>query len=179
MLAKDEKMLKNINECKVTMCSNGGNRNITQQGDWPGVGQAYLDGNALTNIVSLSEAVKRGDHVKFDSRVENCFTVTDIHHGRVTRYPCDERGLYVRAKNISHATTVEGFTQREVDRAVRARKLYHDLCAKNVSNVKMWIRSNQEKNVPVSVEDLNLVEGGRCNLQGQEHASQAACGVQK
>ena len=84
-------------DCKVTLCSNGGNKEITREGHWPGVGQAYLDRNTLTNIVSLSETVKRGDHVQFDSRVENCFKVTD-KKGQVTKYPCDERGLYVKIK---------------------------------------------------------------------------------
>lgn len=97
--------------------------------------------------------------MKFGSHVENCFTVTDSR-GWVTRYPCDKRGFYVKEKKISrvHATTIEGFTQREVDRAVRARKLYHDLCAENISNVKIWIRSNQAKNAPASIEDLNLTD---------------------
>ena len=78
--------------------------------------------------------------------------------GQVTRYPCDERGLYVKSSKICNvnATTVEGFTQREVDRAVRARKLYHNLGAENISNVKMWVRLDQPKNVPVTVKDLNL-----------------------
>ena len=97
--------------------------------------------------------------MQFDSHVENCFKVTN-KKGQVTRYPCDERGLYVNSNEICNvnATTVEGFTQREVDRAVRARKLYHDLGAENISNVKMWVRSNQGKNVPVTVEDLNLAD---------------------
>ena len=95
--------------------------------------------------------------MQFDSRVENCFKVTS-KEGRVTRYPCNERGLYVKLRKVSvvNATTVEGFTQREVDGAVRARKLYHDVGAENISNVKMWVRSNQAKNVPVTVKDLNL-----------------------
>ena len=54
--------------------------------------------------------------------------------------------------------TVEGYTQREVEQAVRARKLYHDLSAENVRNVKVWLRSNQCKNVPISVDDVNLAE---------------------
>ena len=33
--------------------------------------------------------------MQFDSLVENCFIVTDPY-GEVTRYPCGDRGLYVR-----------------------------------------------------------------------------------
>ena len=37
-LLKYEVLLEDIKRCKVTMCSNGGNINITQQGTWPGIG---------------------------------------------------------------------------------------------------------------------------------------------
>ena len=122
------------------MCSNGGNRKIAEEGNWPGVGQAYLDEKALTNIVSQSEAIKRGYRVTFDSEIENTFIVTDRATRVTTRYPCDERGLYVREHQpplechvaYINATSIEGFTQREVERAGRARKLYHDLGAENI-----------------------------------------------
>ena len=124
-----------------------------------------LVSHTFTNIVSQSEDVKRGYKVKFDSDIENCFIVTDLV-GRVTRYPCDERGLYVREHlppvdcrvSYVNATSVEGYTQCEVERASRAQKLYHDLSAENIRNIKVWLRSNQAKNVPVSVEDVNLAE---------------------
>ena len=50
---------------------------------------------------------------------------------------------------------IEGFTPRQVARAVRAKKLYHDLHAETADNLKAWIRSNIAKNVPVGVEDVN------------------------
>ena len=55
-----------------------------------------------------------------------------------------------------HATTIEGYTPREVERASRARKLYHDLSAESISNIKVWLRSNQANNVPISIDDVNL-----------------------
>ena len=57
------------------------------------------------------------------------------------------------------ASRIERYTLREVERFVRVRKLYHDLSAKNVRNVNVWLRSNQRKNVPISVEDINISEG--------------------
>ena len=84
----------------------------------------------------------------------------------MVRYPVDERGLYIRESlppvdcYVSYvlATTIEGYTPREVERVARARKLYHDLSAENIRNVKVWLRSNQENNVPASVDDVNLAE---------------------
>ena len=101
----------------------------------------------------------------FDSHIENAFVIRD-HQDRVARYPVDERGLYVREMlppvdcyvSYVHATSIEGYTPREVERAARARKLYHDLSAENIRNVKVWLRSNQAKNVPISVDDVNLAE---------------------
>ena len=158
-------MLEGIKKCKVTMCYNGGNRSIEEEGHYPGVGQSYLDKRALKNIVSQSEVIKRGYKVKFDSEVENSFVMDDLV-GWVIRYLCDERGLYVRKHlppvnchvlSVS-ATSIEGYTQCKIERVGRARKLNHDLSAEKIGNVKVWLRSNQAKNVPVSVEDVNLAE---------------------
>ena len=74
------------------MCSNGGNSKIEEQGNWPGVGKAYRDGQAITKMVYPSDAIKRGYHVFFNSRKENAFLIED-YKGRVVRYPVEERGL--------------------------------------------------------------------------------------
>ena len=36
--------------------------------------------------------------------------------------------------------------------------MYHDLSVENMRNVKLWLRSNQAKNLPVLVDDVNLAE---------------------
>ena len=56
------------------------------------------------------------------------------------------------------ATEVEGWTQREGGRAKAARKFYHDLNSENSENMKVFIRSNLAKNVPTTMEDLNLAK---------------------
>ena len=55
------------------------------------------------------------------------------------------------------ATVIEGYTPREVARTKWARKLYHNLHAETVSNLKMWLRSNMGKNVSVSFKDVDLM----------------------
>jgi hypothetical protein len=50
---------------------------------------------------------------------------------------------------------LEGFTKREVEDAMVARKLYHTSGCPTVDNLKMMICMNQIKNCPVTVtEDL-------------------------
>ena len=101
----------------------------------------------------------------FNLRKENALLIEE-QQGRVIKNPCNERGLYVRERlplvdcHVCYvaATMVEGYTQCEVERAARARKLYHNLYVENVRNVKVWLRFNQCKNVPILVKDVNLAE---------------------
>ena len=85
---------------------------------------------------------------------------------KVIRFP-RQGGLYVRDDGEEGsppvdccvaATEIEGWTQREIERAKAARKFYHDLNAESLQNMKTFIRSNIVRNVPVTTEDLTLAE---------------------
>ena len=120
------------------------------------------------NIVSLSDAIEKGFSVYMDSEKDNAFYVTDSER-RTVRFPCNDQGLYMNEQGhtfkfaakeccyyqIVMNNVIEGFTPRQVARAVRAKKLYHDLHAETAHNLKVWLRSNIAKNVPVGVEDVN------------------------
>ena len=86
----------------------------------------------------MSDAVKKGFRVIFDSKKENCFFVISPKDGNVIRFPM-KKGLYVRDDSEQpvdcHWTSIEGFTRRQIERAQAAQKLYHDLNAENVENV--------------------------------------------
>lgn len=129
--------------------------------------------------MSQSEAIKHGYKIKFDSEKEKIFIVTNLE-GRVVKYPCDDCGLYLRYMlppfdcyvSYFNSTTVEGYTQHKVEHSGRERKVYHDLSAENKRNVKVWLRSNQAKNAPISVEEINLekkFQSGCCDVQMKEH----------
>ena len=144
------------------MSTNNGDKDLCEEGDWKEWGNAYICESALMNIVSVSDAVKKGFRVHFDSDLENCFNVINKTNGRIIGFLHSE-GLYVRDNkktptDYSMATSIEGFTQREIERARRARKFYHDLNAKSVENVKVFIRSNLARNIPVSSEDMDLAK---------------------
>ena len=125
----------------------------------------YFCLTALTNLYGVSDIVKKGNHVYIDTRQENCFVVTP-KKGVDVRFPCDERGLYVRESTsptdccvYNYAGThIEGFTPREVEKAKRVRKLYHDLNAPSIASLKVWIRQNMAKNIPVYFSDFDLAE---------------------
>lgn len=119
----------------------------------------------MTNLLSLNDAVRNGNRVFMDTDVDNCFFVIDQDRC-VTKFPCNERGLYImerpasiKSRAMSHAgTTIEGYTAREVMRAKKARKLYHDLNAPSIPDLKVWIRANMGKNNEVTCDDINLAE---------------------
>ena len=118
------------------MQTNVGTKDVTQEGDDELAETVYFYPSALTNLYGVSDIFKKGNHVYIDTRKENCFIVTS-KKGLDVRFPCDERGLYVRESTsptdccvYNYAGThVEGFTPREVERAKRVRKSYHDLNA--------------------------------------------------
>ena len=53
---------------------------------------------------------------------------------------------------------VEGYNRREVERAARARRMYHSLTAPDIVDLKRFIRQNIMKNCPVTTEDVTLAE---------------------
>ena len=53
---------------------------------------------------------------------------------------------------------MEGYTQREVERAIRARRLYHALTAPDLRELKSFLRQNIMRNCPVTTEDVALAE---------------------
>ena len=49
----------------------------------------------MSNLFSLSDVVKKGMHVSYDSDVADEFRVT-TNEGRTILFPVDSRGLYVK-----------------------------------------------------------------------------------
>lgn len=87
-------------------------------------------------------------------------TVEVIMQGRIR-----QRSRNVKCKNKK--THVEGFTRCEVERAKRARRLYHQLGAQALPQLKLFLRKNIMRNCPVTTKDVNLVE----EIYGQDAAT--------
>ena len=77
------------------MTTNGRNKVILEEGDSHYYGQAVLDKSTMTNIVSMSNAIKKGFRIFFDSSKENCFYVIDWKERNI-HYPYHKKGLYVQ-----------------------------------------------------------------------------------
>ena len=59
-------------------------------------------------------------------------------------------------KKCRREECIEGYTQREILRAKRARRLYHILTAPDMADLKVFLRQNIMRNCPVEVDDVNL-----------------------
>ena len=168
-LSKDKSAFVDLEKVRdnVIMRTNIGSKPILEEGKWKNWGKSYHVPSAITNIVSMSDAIRKGYRIVMDSDRSNCFYVID-KNGMTVKFPC-VNDLYVCSPDkpvnwralrseINMSTDVEGFTQREVDRARAARKFYHDMNAENISNMKTFIRTNQAKNIPIATEDFALAE---------------------
>ena len=128
----------------------------------------------MANIFSFAE-VSNQHRVTYDSSEGNIFNIH--HNGKMIKFPKTEEGLYCyqisedtrtrikkgkTEKKIMLVETIkenmEGFSNKEITRAKRARKLYHSLGAPSITNFKYLIKSNQIKNCPVTVKDIDNAE---------------------
>jgi hypothetical protein len=55
-------------------------------------------------------------------------------------------------------SNIEGYSDRQVKRAQRARELYHIIGTPTIDNFKAIIRVNLIRDCPVAVDDVNLAE---------------------
>ena len=95
-LSKDKNLFSGLRNVKgkVTMRTNTGAKAIQQEGRYKGWGRTYYVPFAITNIVSTSDAIKKGYRVIMDSAKANCFYLID-RNGMTVKFPC-VGGLYVR-----------------------------------------------------------------------------------
>ena len=166
-LCADKKDMRNVRKGPtIVMITNSGKSKIKKEGKWKEWGKSYLHPPETTNVVSISDPVAKGYRVLFNLDVENCFYAKDKKSRKVIRFPC-QGGLYVRDDREEGpppvdccvaATEIEGWIQREIERAKVARKFYHNLDEESLQNMKTFIRSNIARNVPVTTEDLSLTE---------------------
>lgn len=80
--------MKNVREVKgsVVMSTNAGNKRLEREGKWKEGGKSFLDPLVLTNIISISDAVRKGFRGLFDSKKENCFYVINPRDEKVIRF---------------------------------------------------------------------------------------------
>jgi hypothetical protein len=143
--------------------SNGGTMNVRQQAKIKGYERkVWYSTEAITNILSLSNVIKQY-RVTYDSH-EQMFIVHRQSHGIPNmEFRMHHSGLHFydpRDTEFAFINTVsrnmEGFTKRQIQRAEVARTLYATLSYPSWKDFAWIIRSNQIKDCPVTVADVDV-----------------------
>jgi Reverse transcriptase (RNA-dependent DNA polymerase) len=150
--------------------TNGGQLFTNQCATVPDYGEVWYDPSAITNIFSLAQLEKKY-RITFDSKKEDAFLVHLPK--KVVRFMKTESGLFVfkpkydttKDKKTCLNQVIDSveenrsfYTERQYQRAKHARQVYHALGTPSVKDFKMIIVSNQIKNLPVTIEDINIAE---------------------
>jgi hypothetical protein len=161
--------VENIHEVSETLelITNGGSLVTNQKAYVPLFGEVWFSDQAITNIFSLHDMQKMYP-VSYDSRKENAFVV-ELPHKSI-KFTLVQPGLYKYCPRKCNQPAVPGsfiqtveenkkfYTEREVQRARKARELYHALGSPSLKDFKAIITMNGIGNNPVTIEDIGIAE---------------------
>jgi hypothetical protein len=134
---------------------NGGTMVVTRKATMPGYNKdVWFSTRAITNIIALSNFTQH-----------NMFVVHQESQGKPNmEFRMHKCGLhYYDPRNEKHLAFVntisekkEGFTKRQIKSAELARTFYKTLSYPSMKDFKWVIQSNQIKDSPVTVQDINV-----------------------
>ena len=75
------------------MHTNAGSKKLTLVGTVEKFGQVWYDPTSVVNIFGFADMIKRGHHIKYDSEIEDAFTVWNKGQ-LIAKFPCTLEGLY-------------------------------------------------------------------------------------
>ena len=157
----------------LSLTTNAGSKIIDKEATVNGFGTVHFDKESIANIFGLQDLVERYQ-VMMDSKKENAFLVHTTNG--IVRFKANGKGLYIyeptnrylsevkekKKGETSHLQTVrenqKGFTQREYDRALQARKLMHIVGAPTFENFKSMLQQNIIINCPITTQDITNEE---------------------
>jgi hypothetical protein len=86
------RLVRNIREAPrpLKMVTNAGTIVYTKQADLPHYGTVWFNGNSIANIISMSEAERKGHKISF---TPGCITLTNATNGRKTDFKITLAGL--------------------------------------------------------------------------------------
>ena len=162
-------LVHNVRESKtgnLHLYTNGGLLETKHKADLPQWGEVWFNENAITNIFSYAEMADKYQ-ITYDSTADDAFIV----HlpDKAVRFERLGNNLYVYKPPKSKSTqslqllnTVEEnksfYTQRQFDRAKRARDLYHALGTPSMNDFKMMLRMKTVAHNPVTTDDIMIAE---------------------
>ena len=171
---KNQDIIANLQKAQtpIEMKTNVGTRRIETVGELPGFdNKVWYDKKSVANIFSFAELANQ-HRITYDSEKGDEF---NIHYGNsIIKFPRSAEGLYYYRVSDNYKKTIkdmqghnfvemikenmEGYSKEEIERARRARKLYHSIGAPSIKNFKYLIKSNQIRNCPVTTIDIENAE---------------------
>ena len=181
-------LVHNVRQVDDTMniATNAGTQGTNWMGSVPNRDEVWLNENGVANIFSQAKTIDKGHRIYYDSDVEDAF-IMELRDGnkRVTdtiKFSRNNSGLYTFKPTAGYirqmsklrrqegqaddmvlaiasvAENKQGYTERELQRAKKARQLYHAIGTPTTRNFKFILRQNLIRNCPVTVEDVNIAE---------------------
>jgi hypothetical protein len=164
----------------LELLTNGGPLKTNLKATVPGFGLVWFDSDSIANIFALADMEDKYQ-VTYDSDKESALIV---HLPHKTVKFCRSAGkLYYYKPNYNTGNSDAGnnkklgpsnnakftlvntveenklaYTNRQFERAKKARELYHALGTPSISDFKAIIRMNAIKNNPITLEDIKIAE---------------------
>ena len=155
--------IRKSNDGNMHLSTNGGVLVTSKKADLPQWGELWFNESAITNIISYAEMADRY-RITYDSGKEDAFIV-HLSDDKTVRFARRGNNLYVikpPIKGVQLLNTIEEnktfYTQRQFDKAKRARDLYHALGTPSIKDFKAMLRMNTITNNPVTTEDIIVAE---------------------
>jgi hypothetical protein len=143
---------------------NGGTMVVTRKATMPGYNKdVWFSTRAITNIIALSNFIQQYQ-VTYASD-DKMFVVHQESQGKPNmEFRMHRCGLHYydprNEKHLAFVNTVsenkEGFTKRQIKSAELAITLYKTLSYPSMKDFKWVIQSNQIKDCPVTVQDIDV-----------------------
>ena len=169
----------------IKIATNAGSRAVYNQADVKGFDTVWYDDNAIADIFALRD-IKKKHRVTYDSDKEDAFIIHNSENLKeCTKFECNAQGIYAlkvpmccestdkrEIQEQSHLVDTvrenrKGYTKAQFQRAVEARRLYHELGAPTLENYKAFLRMNGIQNCPVRPLDVDIAE----NIFGPDMAT--------
>ena len=183
----NEQLVSNVFSVDETMevVTNGGTLTITEKANVPNLGEVWYSPDAITNIICFSEAKDifpieyDGNKDRFVVKTKNKDLMFERNHiGLYAFDPYKEEEEREKKKQRTQVSnmqvkgraneycmyngTVEDnkipYTNRQIERAKKARELYQATGTLELDEFKNLIRSRGIKNNPVTTKDVDLAE---------------------
>ena len=143
--------------------SNGGDMETNLKELLPKYGSVWVHDDAITNILSLKNVIKKW-RTTFDSMKNNGDFIVHTPDGEI-RFIMHESGLWyydLREGGLCFLQTVEEnaskYTERQYKRAKLANDIYIKIGCPSVKDFKHLIANNLINNCPVTIEDVKNAE---------------------